>query len=122
MLAELKKDHCAIIRRINEIGKHMMQEIAAMARRHHIAMRIQGPGSVFCVSFHEHEIWDMSDAVVEENEKYLVFRELLLDEGIHIFPTEKGLWYLSAAHTDADIEITLKTVDKAFGLMKGMGL
>jgi glutamate-1-semialdehyde aminotransferase len=52
----------------------------------------------------------------------LVFLRLLLDHGIHIFPTEKGLWYLSAAHTDADIEQTLSTVDKVFGIMKGMAL
>ena len=122
VLTELKKDNCAIIRRINDIGKHMMEEIGALAKKHGIAVRIQGPGSVFCVSFHEHEIWDMRDAFDQENEKYFVFRELLLDHGIHIFPTEKGLWYLSAAHTDEDISNTLRIVDKVFAIMKGMSL
>ncbi len=62
VLTELKKDNCAILRRINEIGKHMMSEIGGMAKKHKISVRIQGPGSVFCVSFHDHEIWDMRDA------------------------------------------------------------
>lgn len=122
VLTELKNDNCAIIRRINEIGKHMKKEIDRMAKKHNLTVRIQGPGSVFCVSFHEGEIWDMRDAFSQEKEAYLVFRQLLLDHGIHIFPTEKGLWYLSAAHTDADIERTLSTVDKVFGIMKGMAL
>jgi glutamate-1-semialdehyde 2,1-aminomutase len=121
VLTELKKDNCAIIRRINEIGRHMMSEIGKMARKHNMAVRIQGPGSVFCVSFHDHEIWDMRDAFDQENERYFIFRQLLLDQGIHIFPTEKGLWYLSAAHTDADIEETLSAVDRVFRLMKGIG-
>jgi glutamate-1-semialdehyde 2,1-aminomutase len=122
VLTELKKNNCAIIWRINEIGKHMMSEIGKMAKKHNLTVRIQGPGSVFCVSFHEGEIWDMRDAFGHENEAYFVFRQLLLDHGIHVFPTEKGLWYLSAAHTDADIEQTLRIVDKVFGIMEGMGL
>ena len=44
----------------------------------------------------------------------------LLDRGVHIFPTEKGLWYISTAHSDRDVEVTLKIVDEVFGLMKGM--
>jgi glutamate-1-semialdehyde 2,1-aminomutase len=122
VLKELKKDNCAIIRRINQFGKHMMDEIGAMARKHGIKVRIQGPGSVFCVSFHDHEIWDMRDAFTGSNENYFVFRQLLLDHGIHIFPTEKGLWYLSSAHTEDDIQNTLKTVDKVLSIMKDMGL
>jgi glutamate-1-semialdehyde 2,1-aminomutase len=122
VLKELKKDNCAIIRRINQFGKHMMEEIGARARKHGIKVRIQGPGSVFCVSFHDHEIWDMRDAFTGSNENYFVFRQLLLDHGIHIFPTEKGLWYLSSAHSEDDIQNTLKTVDKVLSVMKGMGL
>ncbi|MCK4822150.1 aspartate aminotransferase family protein, partial [bacterium] len=53
----------------------------------------------------------------QESDKYFTFRQLLLDRGIHIFPTEKGLWYLSAAHTDNDIAKTLRAVDEAFALM-----
>jgi glutamate-1-semialdehyde 2,1-aminomutase len=122
VLKELRKDNCAILRRINKFGKHMMDEIGAIARKHSIAVRIQGPGSVFCVSFHDHEIWDMRDAFRGSNENYLVFRRLLLDHGIHIFPTEKGLWYLSSAHTEDDIAATLKLIDKVLSIMKGMGL
>ena len=83
-------------------------------------MRIQGTGTLFCVSFHDREIWDMRDAFIETGDRYLTFRRLLLDRGIHIFPTEKGLWYISTAHTDADVEKTLRVVDEAFALMKRM--
>jgi len=36
-------------------------------------------------------------------DKYFVFKQFLLDRGVHMFPTEKGLWYLSAAHRDDGI-------------------
>jgi glutamate-1-semialdehyde aminotransferase len=62
----------------------------------------------------------MRDAFDISNDRYMIFRQLLLDRGVHIFPTEKGLWYISTAHSDRDVEVTLKTVDEVFGLMKGM--
>jgi len=120
VLEELKKDNCAIIRRINEMGGHLMDEIGKLAKKHKQIVRIQGLGAFFCVSFHKKEIWDMRDAFVDTGDKYFIFRQLLLDRGVHIFPTEKGLWYLSSAHSEKDIEKTLRVVDEVFKIMKGM--
>lgn len=120
VLMELARDDCAVIRRINEIGKYMMTEIGKSAQKHGETVRIQGTGALFCVSFHDREIYDMRDAFGNDNERYLLFRQLLLDRGIHIFPTEKGLWYISSSHTDKDVEKTLRVIDDVFGVMKGM--
>jgi len=119
VLTELGRDNCAILRRINDYGRHMTEEIGKSAKRHGEVVRIQGTGGLFCVSFQAHEIWDMRDAFSNVSERYFLFRRLLLDRGVHIFPTEKGLWYLSAAHTEADIEQTVRIVDEVFGLLKG---
>jgi glutamate-1-semialdehyde 2,1-aminomutase len=120
VLQELRRNGGAAVKRINEAGRYLMQEIGHAAARHGETVRIQGTGSLFCVSFHNHEIFDMRDAFDIANDRYFTFRQLLLDRGVHIFPTEKGLWYLSTAHTDKDIDATLKRVDEVFGLMKGM--
>jgi glutamate-1-semialdehyde 2,1-aminomutase len=122
VLTELKRDNCAAVSRINEMGEQLMKGIGDSARRHNQTVRIQGPGALFCVSFHDREIFDMRDAFVDTGEKYLIFRQLLLDRGIHIFPTEKGLWYISAAHTADDIEETLRVVDDVFGIMDAEGV
>jgi len=120
VLAELKRDNCSILKRINDIGQHMTTEIGKSARKHGETVRIQGTGGLFCVSFQSHEIFDMRDAFTSVSERYFLFRRLLLDRGVHIFPTEKGLWYISAAHTDEDIENTLGTIDEVFSVMKRM--
>ena len=117
VINELKKDNCRVIKRINEIGKYLMKGIGRLAKKHNQIVRIQGPGAVFCVSFHDKEIRDMRDAFIDTGDKYFIFRQLLLDRGIHIFPTEKGLWYISSAHTDDDIEKTLRIVDEVFKTM-----
>jgi len=120
VLNELKRGDCTIIRRINKIGKYLMTEIGKLARKHQQTVRVQGPGAVFCVSFHDRQVWDMRDAFRDTGDKYFIFRELLLDRGIHIFPTEKGLWYISSSHTDEDVEETLQVVDEVFAEMGRM--
>ncbi len=119
VITELKKDNCAIIKLINETGKQLMDGIGELAKKHGQTVRIQGTGALFCVSFHDKEICDMRDAFIDTGDKYLVFRRLLLDRGIHIFPTEKGLWYLSSEHTAEDVQNTLRVVDEVFAIMKG---
>jgi len=118
VITELKNDNCAIIKLINETGKHLMDGIGELARKHGHTVRIQGTGALFCVSFHDKEIYDMRDAFIDTGDKYLVFRRLLLDRGVHIFPTEKGLWYVSSKHTPEDVENTLRVVDEVFAIMK----
>ena len=120
VLTELKNDNHAAIRRINEVGKHLMTEIGRLAQKHGEAVRLQGTGAMFGLSFCDHEIYDMRDAFANVNERYFIFRRLLLDRGIHIFPTEKGLWYISSAHSDEDVEQTLRAADEAFAAMRGI--
>ena len=120
VINELKKDNCGGIRHIDQIGRQLMAGISASAKRHNITVRIQGLGGLFCVSFHDKEIFDLRDAFVDTGDKYFIFRQLLLDRGIHIFPTEKGLWYVSTAHTEEDVEETLHVVDEVFGIMERM--
>jgi glutamate-1-semialdehyde 2,1-aminomutase len=120
VLTELRDDNQAIVRRINETGRHLMAEIGGLAQKHGEAVRLQGTGALFGLSFCGHEVYDMRDAFANVSERYFVFRRLLLDRGIHIFPTEKGLWYISSAHSDEDVEQTLRAVDETFSAMGGM--
>ena len=53
------------------------------------------------------------EALYECSERYSCFRLVLLEQSMHIFPSEKRLWYLSAAHTEQDIARTVEAVDSA---------
>jgi glutamate-1-semialdehyde 2,1-aminomutase len=121
VINELKRNNGAALSHINKIGQHMQKEIGVLAKKHNQVVRIQGTGGLFCVSFQAHDIFDMRDAFTRVSEKYFLFRQLLLDKGIHIFPTEKGLWYISTAHSDEDVEKTLEVVDEVFAQMNSLG-
>ncbi|MFH0964928.1 MAG: aspartate aminotransferase family protein [Planctomycetota bacterium] len=120
VMAELTADNAAAILRINTLGGHLRDGLAATAKKHGFKVVVEGPGAAFCLSFRESAPWDMRSAFQQPHDvrKYLTFRRLLLDRGVHIFPIDKRPWYTSAAHTEEDIEETLRVADEAFSILK----
>ncbi len=56
-----------------------------------------------------HDYRDTLDCDVKARDKFI---EAFLGEGVYLLPD--GRWYVSAAHTEADVEATLKAVGKVF--------
>lgn len=50
-------------------------------------------------------------------DRYHRFVELLLDQGVRVIP--RGLWYVSTAHTEEDVECALEGVNSALQQMSG---
>lgn len=119
-LTELARDNGAVYQQMTALGRSLMAGIAERARAHGIAVRLQGPGPLFGLSFRDPDtpITNFREALEEYPGRYPRFRLALLERGVHIFPSEKGLWYLSAAHTEDDIARTLESVDGALSTLK----
>ena len=71
----------------------------------------QGHGAVFQLSFMDQPARNYRDTMRADKRLYSDFALALLDEGTLVLPD--GRWYLSAAHTDADIDATLAAVERA---------
>lgn len=72
-----------------------------------------GEGPVFCISFLDKQPRNYRDLLGADRQLYNDFALALLDEGILVLPD--GRWYISTAHTDADIEATLAAAQRAAG-------
>jgi glutamate-1-semialdehyde 2,1-aminomutase len=88
-----------------------VQEAAADAG---LNVYVNGPGPMFHVAFTGGESYHDYRSFAEQHdvERCQHFVELLLDEGARTIP--RGLWYLSTAHTDEDVALTLAAVRAAF--------
>ncbi len=119
-VTELSRDNGAVYERMTALATTLKEGIAKQARAHGIPVRLQGIGPFFGLSFRDPEvpITNFREALEEYPGRYPKFRLALLERGVHIFPTEKGLWYLSAAHTEEDITRTLEAVDGALATLK----
>ena len=95
--------------RIHQLGETLMNGLRELAAEHGLPLLIQGLGPVFHVAFTERDaIADYRDSLDIDGVRNREFVGAMLDRGIRVL--SRGLWYLSAAHTEADIQHTLDTV------------
>ncbi|MBL9214033.1 MAG: aminotransferase class III-fold pyridoxal phosphate-dependent enzyme [Opitutaceae bacterium] len=104
--------------RIQQLGRRLMAGLSALAAEHRVPLRPQGPGLIFHAVMlkpgaAEGPINDYRDYVRRQDApRWAHLRRCLLEEGVRAI--ERGLWSISLAHTDADIDEALKRAAVAF--------
>ena len=96
--------------RIHRLGETLIAGLRRLAADYGLPVLIQGFGPVFHLAFTERDsISDYRESLEVDGARNREFVRAMLDRGIRLLA--RGLWYLSAAHTEADIEQTLETVE-----------
>lgn len=62
----------------------------------------------------DEEVTNYDQAEQSDGEMFARFFNLMLDQGINLAPSKYEAWFLTTAHTEEDIEDTLKAVESAF--------
>ena len=108
----LAEDGGAVYSRIGAIGEALIQGIRNIAKKAGDNLVLQGYPSVFNTSFGN----ALSVSSVEEYRRFDQQRQerflrALLERGVR--PTSRGTWFVSAAHTEVELEATLAAVHSA---------
>jgi glutamate-1-semialdehyde 2,1-aminomutase len=98
--------------KIKRVGSMLMDGLRTIAKELDCPLIVQGFPSVFHTTFGN--IGEITD--YRSNQKCMLdkrteFVDLLLLEGIRV--TSRGTWFLSSAHTEADVEETLRAARAA---------
>lgn len=102
--------------RMFELGKKLMAGIQEAAVKSGHKLLVQGPGPMFNTAFTEAaEIKDYRDTLAADKAMLGKFIAGLHNEGIRVIG--RGLWYISAAHTEKDIDLAIKKVN---GVLKNL--
>jgi len=97
--------------RMYELGLKLMGGIRALALKHDINLCVQGLGPMLHTGFTDlEEIKDYRDTLLFDKTKLGKFIAALHNKGIRVIG--RGLWYISASHTQKDIDETLAVVDQ----------
>ena len=110
-LKYLSRDDKNVYLGLFQRGERLRDGIMSLLRKQGHAVCAAGVGSVFHISFLASQPRNYRDLLAADREKYSDFALALLDEGV--LPLPDGRWYLSTAHTDADIDQTLDAVERA---------
>lgn len=96
--------------RIHQLGETLMSGLRELAAKYGRPVLIQGLGPAFHLAFTERDSFlHYRDSLEIDGDSGSEFVRAMLDRGIRLLA--RGLWYLSAAHTEADIQHTLETVE-----------
>ncbi len=115
-LEELSRDNGAVLAAMRTRGEHLMGEIRKLADKHGEPMKVRGFGAVFHPAFVSGgDFRNYREFLNADAPRRLRFNTLLHEEGVRV--TARGTWFMSAAHTDADVEETLRAVDRAFAAL-----
>lgn len=74
-------------------------------------------GSMFCAFFTAGEVHNWSEASACDTKAFATYFRAMLEEGIYLAPSQYETAFVSAAHTEADIERTIAAAFKCFKLI-----
>jgi glutamate-1-semialdehyde 2,1-aminomutase len=112
-LTELSRNEGAPLQRANAFGQQLMAGIRTSAARHGHRVLVCGFGAALAIHFTAlPELIDYRDTLAGDAAKLRRFLSLALRQGLHIVPD--GRMYVSIAHTEEDIEETLRRLDSVF--------
>jgi glutamate-1-semialdehyde 2,1-aminomutase len=100
------------------LGERLMNGLKILGDKFGIPLRPQGPGLVFHgvvlkTGAAEGPIMDYRDYIRRHDAaRWSHLRRCLLEQGVRV--VERGLWFISLAHDEADIEETLQRAHLAF--------
>lgn len=108
VLTELAADRAILYPRMEELATRLAAGLAAASPR----LTIRQVGPILGVGIDEgFPIRSTRDRNTGSSALYVRFVEALLHHGVHTTP--RGLWYLSTAHTDADVDRAIEAAVSA---------
>jgi glutamate-1-semialdehyde 2,1-aminomutase len=107
----LMRDNGAALDRMRCLGLRLRGGLESILRSRGHRVVSSGEGAVFHLSFMETPARCYRDLLRADEQLYSDFAVCLLSEGVLVLPD--GRWYLSLAHTDADVDQSLEAAERA---------
>jgi glutamate-1-semialdehyde 2,1-aminomutase len=108
----LGRDDRAGLRHIARIGSLLRDRLKELAARLELPVLITGPGPMFHMGFTARTSVTEYDHVLDyDRKRYGEFCQLMLKRGVRLI--ERGLWYVSTAHTEEDVRLALAATESA---------
>lgn len=112
-LEQLAANDAEALTYIEKTGQSLISGIREVADQFSVNLKVSGVGSVFHTLFtDEVEIIDYASHQRADAKRQKAFIDALLPLGIR--PTGRGTWFVSAAHTQDDIDRTLAAIAAVF--------
>ena len=111
------RDHKEIYKQLDKLGGELVSGVASAAKQAGVAMTHNRVGSMFTWFFTPGPVTDWNSAAKADTEAFGRFFRSMLDAGVYLPPSQFEAAFLSAAHTEEDVQQTIAAAKQAFALV-----
>jgi glutamate-1-semialdehyde 2,1-aminomutase len=106
-----------IHRQLETSGARLAAGLNAAAKKSGVAVTVQRIGSMICTFFTDQPVHNLADAMLADRERFKKYFHGLLAEGVYFAPSPFESGFISAAHTDEDIDATISAAEKVMATL-----
>jgi len=99
--------------RLEDLSAQLCDGLTAVFDRHGIANQTYRTASMFCTFFADRPVHDLETAGAADTNLYAKYFQAMLARGVYLPPSQFETAFLSAAHTQRDIERTIAAAEEA---------
>ncbi len=104
--------------KITDKTSKLVAGIKNAAQKSEIKIQTPQAGSMFGIFFSEREVTNYEESAAANQEMFKKFFLEMLERGIYFAPSQFETLFMSAVHSDEDIEKTISAAEKAFEALK----
>ena len=108
------RDHKEIYKQIDKLSGELVAGVAGAAKDAGVVMTYNRVGSMFTWFFTGGPVTDWPSAAKSDSEAFGRFFRGMLDNGVYLPPSQFEAAFLSAAHTEDDVQQTISAAKQAF--------
>jgi len=99
--------------RLAQLGTRLAAGLADAARSTGVALQVNAAGSILTPFFTARPVRDYASATTADTNRYARFFRAMILRGIYPPPSQFEAWFLSTAHTRADVDRTVRAAQAA---------
>jgi glutamate-1-semialdehyde 2,1-aminomutase len=104
----------AVYGRLEQLGKRLEEGLAEAARKAGVPVQVNRVGSMLTVYFSATPVFDAASARKADAKRFGRFFHAMLERGVYLPPSQFEAAFVSAAHSDEDVDQTLHAAEGAF--------
>ncbi|HUK83448.1 MAG TPA: glutamate-1-semialdehyde 2,1-aminomutase [Verrucomicrobiae bacterium] len=94
--------------KLEQLSASLCHELKKIVRARHVRV-----GSLFCAFFSDREVVDYASAKTSDTRRYARWFHAMLKRGVYFAPSQFEVGFMSLAHSEQDIEQTLRAATEA---------
>ena len=98
--------------RLEQLGAQLEAGMKDAAKSAGVPVQFNRCGSMFCGYFTTAPVHNVADAMHSDRERFKKYFHGMLDAGVYLAPSQFEAGFISTAHSEADIDQTVKTAAK----------